>query len=85
MQRKQFTFYRSFYEGIETMKTYKEKAEAYRMLCEYAMDGIVPNIAPKKPCTETVFRVAKPILDRAWERSKAALRAQELRKLDDLL
>jgi hypothetical protein len=37
MERKQFTFYRSFWESIEKLPTNKEKLQAYQLICDYAL------------------------------------------------
>ena len=37
MPRKQFTFYRSFWETIQNLPTNKEKLQAFEMLCDYAL------------------------------------------------
>lgn len=71
MERKQFTFYRSFYETIEHLKTNKEKLQAYQALCDYAFRGIEPDLYAIKSGAATVFRIGKPILDTALKRAKA--------------
>ena len=71
MERKQFTFYRSFYETIEHLQTNKEKLQAYQVLCNYAFRGIEPDVHMLKPGAATVFLIGKPILDTAMKRAKA--------------
>ena len=70
MERKQFTFYRSFWETIENLPTNKEKLQAYQILCRYALTGEEPELRDKKPSVATVFRLASPILTRAHQRAK---------------
>ena len=70
MERKQFTFYRSFWETIENLPTNREKLAAYQMICAYALSGIEPELSGKNIGAATVFRISKPILSRAMERAK---------------
>ena len=70
MQRKQFTFYRSFWESIENLPTNKEKLQAFEILCGYALDKIQPDLKTVKPSAATIFQIAKPILDGAHKRAK---------------
>ena len=73
--RKQFTFYRSFRDCAKNLPTKKEKLEFFEILCDYALDGIEPELRMKKPSVATVFCAIKPMLDRSHARSKAALSA----------
>ena len=72
MQRKQFTFYRSFWETAKNLPTKKEILEFFEMLCDYALDENEPDLSTKKPSAATGFRAIKPILERAHRRSEAA-------------
>lgn len=69
MERKQFTFYRSFYENIEALQTNKEKLQAYQLICGYALSGTEPDLTDKKPCSAAVFRAVRPVLDTARRRA----------------
>ena len=57
MERKQFTFYRSFWEAIENLPTNKEKLQAYQMLCAYGLNQEEPQISAVKPSAATVFQI----------------------------
>ena len=70
MKRKQFTFYRSFWESIENLPTNKEKLQAFQLLCDYALNQTEPDLKTKKPSAATVFQVARPILDTAHQRAE---------------
>ena len=72
MERKQFTFYRSFWETIENLKTNKEKLQAYQLICGYALEKKEPDLDAVKPGAATVFRIARPILDTAHTRAEQA-------------
>ncbi len=75
MQRKQFTFYRSFWETAKNLPTNKDKLQFFEMLCDYALDEIEPDLNTKKSSASTGFRAIKPTLERAHRRSKAILTA----------
>ena len=81
MQRKQFTFYRSFWEAIENLPTNKEKLQAYQILCDYALNQNEPQLSAIKPGAATVFQLAKPILERAHERAEKMITENNLSKL----
>ena len=72
MKRKQFTFYRSFWESIENLETNKEKLQAYQMICGYALEKKEPDLEAAKPSAATVFRIVRPILDTAHSRAEHA-------------
>lgn len=78
MDRKQFTFYRSFWEAIENLPTNKEKLQAYQILCDYALNQKEPELRAIKPSAATVFQLAKPILERAHDRAKKMLTVNNL-------
>lgn len=75
MRRKQFTFYESFYQSIESLPTKKEKMQAYIAICDYALYGQLPKPEEIKPSVLAVFSVCQPILDTA--------RARALKRLCD--
>ena len=78
MQRKQFTFYRSFWETAKNLPTKKEKLEFFEMLCDYALDENEPDLSTKKPSAATVFCAVKPTLERAHRRAKASMTVNNL-------
>ncbi len=73
MTRTQFTFYDSFQKTIENLPTKKAKLQAYETICSYALYGTLPYPTESlNPSVAAVFSMAKPILDRARSRAKAA-------------
>ena len=70
--RKQFTFYRSFWECAEKFETKREKLEFFEILCKYALDETEPELSGKKPAIATAFCAIKPTLERAHRQSKSA-------------
>ena len=78
MTRKQFTFYRSFYESIQQLPTKKEKLQAYDMICKFALFGELPEENTLKASTSAIFSICQPILTRARQRSFRALQEASL-------
>ena len=72
MERKQFTFYRSFYESIQKLQTNKEKLQAYEMICSFGLNKTEPELDSQKPCAAMVFTVCRPILETAHKRAEQA-------------
>lgn len=72
MERKQFTFYRSFYENIESLATNKEKLQAYQLICGYGLNQEAPELESKKTTAVIAFRFAQPVLDAAHRRAEKA-------------
>ena len=70
MQRKQFTFYRSFYSAIQQLSKESDQLLAYKTVCRYALDGIAPDIDALPNEVSILFILMKPNLDSA--RRKAA-------------
>lgn len=70
-RRKQFTFYESYFHTIEGLKTNKEKLQAYRMLCNYALYGDQPPLESVSVSAATFFRAVQPVLDTARSRAEA--------------
>ena len=77
MERKQFTFYRSFYESIQKLPTNKEKLQAYQLICGFALNGAEPDLNAKKPTAATVFRIARPVLETAHKRAEQAMKLSD--------
>lgn len=70
MQRKQFTFYRSFHMAIQQLSKEKHQLLAYQTLCDYALDGTTPDIDALPNEVAILFILMKPNLDSS--RRKAA-------------
>ena len=81
MERKQFTFYRSFFESIENLRTKKEKAEAYRIICDYALNGNEPDEKVLTPVGARLFEIVRPVLDTAHRRAQLAKKLSDQKQL----
>ena len=62
-QRKQFTFYRSFYEGMLLLPV-ERRLDAYEAVIRYALDGELPEGLDNMQYM--AFKLIKPVLDAAW-------------------
>lgn len=67
-ERKQFTFYRSFYLAASQLPV-KKRAEFVWALIEYALDEIEPST--KDVTIRSVFESVRPVLDKARTKAKA--------------
>lgn len=66
MQRKQFTFYRSFWDAYQSLPK-NQQLPFFRALCAYALDG---EELPLNGSALTAFRLVKPVLDTARRKSE---------------
>lgn len=70
MERKQFTFYESFFKAIIRIKKDADRCKAYDAICSYALYGTEPDIAGLPDSAAIAFELSKPNLDAS--RRKAA-------------
>ena len=80
MERKQFTCYRSYYEAIKKIKKAADRAKAYDVLMEYALDGVQPREEELSTAVAIAFLLIKPNLEAAWQKSKGGKRGGALSK-----
>lgn len=69
-QRKQFTFYRSFFEAVQTISNKQRRAEIYDMLCRFALDGTEPDWQIMTAIQKSTMLLVMPVLRSAWEKAK---------------
>ena len=60
--RTQFTFYESFYKAVSRIKKKADKADAFEVLCAYALYGIEPDLDKLPDSVAVVFEMCKPNL-----------------------
>lgn len=68
MERKQFTFYRSFLDGVVKMQE-EDQLKALLSVIHYGLDGVLPEELNGHQAT--YFIMAKPNLDASWEKARA--------------
>lgn len=70
MQRSQFTFYESFFKAISRIKKKQDRADAYDMICSYALFQIEPDLESASDAVAIAFELLRPVLDKAKERAE---------------
>ena len=71
MSRDYTTFYRSFYESIESLENKEDKADAYKYMFEYLLDLKNPD---SKGIAKSIFIASKPGLDSILKQYKNGLK-----------
>lgn len=71
MQRTQFTFYESFFKAVSRIKKKADKADAYDMICAYALYQEEPDLDSASDAVAIAFELLRPVLDKAKERSES--------------
>ena len=71
MERKQFTFYRSYLDAIRRLPK-KEQGNIVLAICNYALDETIPSAL--SPIADTVFTLVKPTLDASRRKAEAGNR-----------
>ena len=75
--RKQFTFYRSFYDAVAGHAD-ADRLAVYEIIIAYALDRKMPE--GLNGIQKTAFILAKPVLDSAWEKAKAGVISGQSRR-----
>lgn len=60
--RTQFTFYESFFKAASRIKKKADRADAYDVICAYALYGIEPDLDKLPDAVAVVFEMCKPNL-----------------------
>lgn len=81
MERKQFTFYESFYRAVHRIKKKSDRADAYDAICAYALYGDEPDLGALSDAAAIAFELSKPNLDAS--RKKAENGSRTRRKCDE--
>lgn len=71
MQRTQFTFYESFFKAMSRIKKKQDRADAYDMICAYALYQEEPDLESASDAVAIAFELLRPVLDKAKERSES--------------
>lgn len=71
MERKQFTFYESFYKAMSYLKEKNERAEFYDAIIPYALYGIEPDMNALPDNVAMAFEFAKPTLDASRRKAES--------------
>ena len=68
--RHQFTFYESFFKAICRIKKKADRADAYDIICNYALNQIEPDLESVSDSVAIVFDLLKPVLEKANSKAK---------------
>jgi len=68
--RTQFTFYESFYKAISRIKKKADRADAYDIICSYALFQEEPNLDSVSDAVAIAFELLRPVLDKAREKAE---------------
>lgn len=62
MERNQFTFYVSFFKTIRRIRSKTARADAYDAICDYALNGVMPDLEKMSVAAAMAFEAAQPSL-----------------------
>lgn len=68
--RQQFTFYESFFKAICRIKKKADRADAYDIICNYALNQIEPDLESVSDSVAIVFDLLRPVLEKANSKAK---------------
>ena len=71
MKRSQFTFYESFYCAIKRIKNKTAQRDAFVVLCEYALNGIEPDLDKLPDSVAIAFELVRPTLDASRRKAES--------------
>ena len=74
MERKQITFYRSFYEAIRRLRRKADRCDAYDALLAYAFFEVMPDLEELEPQVAALFELIKPTLDTGRRKAEKAMK-----------
>ncbi len=73
MERRQITFYRSFYNAIRRIKKASDRLQAYDAVFDYAFKNVQPDFEKLPDAAAIVFDLVCPTLDAANRRAENGL------------
>lgn len=76
MERKQFTFYESFYRAVHRIKKKSDRADAYDAICAYALYGDEPDLGALSDAAAIAFELSKPNLDASRKKAENGRRTR---------
>ena len=71
MERAYFTFFKSFYDAISMLTDKAVQADAYRVLCEYALTGEEPDLSGVSDVVAAIFVMARPNIDTSRKKAES--------------
>ena len=80
MERNQFTFYASFYKAISRIRSKAARADAYDIICAYALTGKEPDMDKLTDAAAIAFDLIKPNLDASKRKAESGSKPKTNRK-----
>lgn len=71
MERAYFTFFKSFFDAINMLTDKAVQADAYRVLCEYALTGEEPDLSGVSDVVAAIFVMARPNIDTSRKKAES--------------
>ena len=68
-ERKQFTFYESFFKSLQRIKKKQDRADAYDIICAYALYNKEPDLDKLPDSVAVAFDLIRPVLDSARKKA----------------
>lgn len=69
-ERKQFTMYESIYKALRRIRKKQDRADAYDLICAYALYGQVPELDSLPDAVAIAFDLIRPVLDAARKKAE---------------
>ena len=73
-ERKQFTFYESFFKSLQRIKKKQDRADAYDIICAYALYNKEPDLDKLPDSVAVAFDLIRPVLDSARKKAVSGKR-----------
>ena len=81
MERKQITFYLSFYKAIRRIRKKADRCDAYDALFDYAFSGMEPNMDNLPDAAAIAFELVKPNIDASNKKANSGSKGGRARKM----
>lgn len=73
MERNQFTFYVSFFRTIRRIRSRTARADAYDAICDYALNGVMPDLEKMTGASAMAFEAIRPSLEAGRRKAENGL------------
>ena len=83
MERKQITFYQSFYKAIRRIKKKTDRCDAYDALFDYAFSGIAPELENLPDAAAIAFELVKPNIDASNKKASSGSKGGTSKQSDN--
>lgn len=76
-ERKQFTFYRSFYEAVSRIRRKSVRADVYDAICRYGLNGERPDLETLAPEAAVAITLIMPVLETGKNKALNRIKTNE--------